>query len=471
MSGSLSLGTGSVGSGTLGSQLGLTGGLLASSLGSILATAAWRGVTFYMPNSEEIVGRRLLQLFFPGRDQYKVQDLGALEGPIRVRGLIIGDDYVIRAKRMRKALLAAGPATLVHPWWGEIRCRLLEPGRISFAENEIRLARFEAVFIREPVTPGKSGWLSSVVDTLSNLMEKADAMVDSAVLTARALLAPLVLPLALAGSVSSIISQASGVWDALTGSAPQPVQSAVAVPLATLSAGVAPPASNTDTSFADAVTGALAGVPAAIANGIGTSSGAAVAPSGQVANGTDDSTTIAAPTALALLLTGAQQLGAGAQAIAAANTAWTGALTLGLVARVVTMAQAIVAQASQTYVSQQDALASRDQMLAALSALSADITYAVSAGAGVASVMTMLDAVRAARAAVVADISSRLGRLPAVVELTLPAQISAWRIAYAVAGDDPAAVQATFDDLVARNGLRHPALAGPGTVEVLEASS
>ncbi|MBM9400384.1 DNA circularization N-terminal domain-containing protein [Gluconacetobacter azotocaptans] len=468
---SLSIGTGAIGSGTLGSQLGMTGGLLASSLGSILATAAWRGVTFYMPNSEEIVGRRLLQMFFPGLDQYKVQDLGALEGPIRVRGLIVGDDYVIRAQRMRKAFLAVGPATLVHPWWGEIRCRLLEPGRISFAENEIRLARFEAVFIREPVVKGASGWLSSIVDTLSNLMEKADALVDSAVLAAREVLAPLVLPLALAGSVSSIVSQASGVWDALTGSAPQPVQAAVAGPLATLSAGVAPPASNGSTVYADAVTGALAGVPAAIVDAIGAPAGAAVALSGVVANGAALDAAVDAPTALAILLAGADQIGAAARAIVAGSPTQMAALTLGLVARSATMAQAIAAQASQTYASQQDALASRDQVTAALDALSADIAYAVGAGAGVASVMTMQDAVRAARAAVVADISSRLGRLPAVVDVPVPAQTSAWLIAYAVAGDDPGVVQATFDDLVTRNALRHPALAGPGTVEVLEAAS
>ena len=135
-----------------------------------------------------------------------------------------------------------------------------------------------------------------------------------------------------------------------------------------------------------------------------------------------------------------------------------------------TVAQAMAAQSAVTYASQQDAIASRDTMTAALDALASDLTNVILAGAEVPTA-AMSGAIRDARAAVVADISSRLGRLPRVVAVPVPRQMSAWLIAYAVAGDTPANVAAVWDDLVSRNGLTHPALAGPGSVDVLETSS
>lgn len=55
-----------------------------------------------------------------------------------------------------------------------------------------------------------------------------------------------------------------------------------------------------------------------------------------------------------------------------------------------------------------------------------------------------------------------------VVSVPLNATLSAWTLAYAVAGDDVTQVQGVFDDLVSRNGIAHPALVGPGDIQVLE---
>ena len=457
-----------IGTGFLGSELNLLGGLGSSALRSVLSIASWRGVTFYMPEAREESGRRVVQFFFPGIDDFKAQDFGAFTGPISVRGIMIGDDYVIRANRMREALMKRGPAMLVHPWLGAIRCRLLQPASIQFSETELRFARFEAVFVREPLPKKKGGLFSKITDTLTNLLEKADALLDQGLLCVQQLLSPLAIPLALAGAVKDVVGVGFGVWDALVGAAPEPVQSASQSSLAALSSGVDMPAANTDTTYANAVSSALVGVPAAIAGVVASTQTPAIAPASLVANGAQ--TTIDATTASALLVNGAAQIGTAATEAAATSLAPAAVLALGMLARAMTMAQAIAAQVSATYASQQDALAARDRMLAALDALEADITAAVNAGAPIF-VSGLYGAVRDVRAALVADISARMGRLPKVVSVAVPQQVSAWLVAYALAGDTPDNVPALWDDLVSRNGLSHPGLAGPGALDVLEPSS
>ncbi|OUI87592.1 hypothetical protein HK19_01430, partial [Acetobacter persici] len=209
----------------------MAGGLLNGAL----SVAAWRGVTFWMPNSQDEAGRRMLQIWFPGRDDFRTQDFGAQDGPIRVSGLIIGDDYVIRAKRMRTVLMQAGNGTLVHPWWGAIKCRLVQSGSISFSDGEIRMARFQATFVRVPPDPTSKGLFARIADTLTSVLTQADALVDSAVMAMRSVLSVLTLPLALVSAVSSVVSVAHGVWDAATGStAALPVRTAASAPLAAL---------------------------------------------------------------------------------------------------------------------------------------------------------------------------------------------------------------------------------------------
>ncbi|MCW4589090.1 DNA circularization N-terminal domain-containing protein [Gluconacetobacter entanii] len=458
----------SIGTGILGSQLGLTGGLAASPLSSILSVASWRGVNFYMPNSREAAGRRVLQLYFPGRDDFRMQDFGQFDGPIQVRGILVGDDYVLRADRMRKALLAKGPATLIHPWWGALRCYLLQAGQIEFSEYEVRLARFEATFVRKPPASVSTGLFSGITDTLTNVLEQADALMDQCVLTMRGLLSPAVVPLALASAVNSTINVATGVWNAVTTSAPEPVQSATQTPLAALSAGIVAPADNADTTYADGVTDLLVNVPAAVAATVSTGTTAAIAPATQVADGSQ--TSVDPAQATALLLDGATQIGTQAQALSVKSLAPADVLVIALVARVGTVAQALATQSAVTYVSQSDAIAGRNAVTGALDDLADDLTNVIAAGADVA-LGDLSGAIRDARTAVVADISSRLGRLPKVIAVPVPRQISAWLIAYAVAGDTPSDVASVWDDLVSRNNLTHPALAGPGSVDVLETTT
>ncbi|WP_215762860.1 DNA circularization N-terminal domain-containing protein [Acetobacter sp. P1H12_c] len=456
-----------LGAGSLGSQTGALGGLLGGAVGGAMSVAAWRGVTFWMPSSQDEAGRRMLQIWFPGRDDFRTQDFGAQDGPIRVSGLIIGDDYVIRAKRMRTALMQAGNGTLVHPWWGAIKCRLVQSGSISFSDGEIRLARFQATFVRVPPDPTSKGLFARIADTLTSVLTQADALVDSAVMAMRSVLSVLTLPLALVSAVSNVVSVAHGVWDAVTGStAALPVRTAASAPLAALAGGVSVPATNSDTTYADSVATLLAGVPAAVAQSVSPTASAAIAPADAVSGVDEDD--IDPAVATTLLITAVQSLRTAGQTAAeqAADPASVRGLMLG--ATLLTAAQAVAAASSLTYASQDDALSWRDRLLAMLDDLIDDIETLAGTNGAAVPISGMLGALRDSKAAITADISERLGRLPAVIAVPVPRQMSAWLVAYAVAGDVPANVEAVWTDMVQRNGLRLPAVSGPGTVRVLK---
>nr|WP_277875924.1 DNA circularization N-terminal domain-containing protein [Acetobacter fallax] len=432
-----------------------------------MSTASWRGVTFFMPSSQSSAGRRLVQLLFPGSDTWRVQDFGKAPQTIRIRGLIIGDDYVIRAKRMAAALEKSGPATLIHPWFGTVQARLLEPASISFSDGEIRLARFEATFLREQAASTSGGLFSQIASTIDSVLTSADDLVDQATMVVQSVLSPLNVGLALAGAAQGVVSQVSGVWDALVGSSPVAVQAAALSGQTALAAGVTAPTTNADTSWADSVTEVLSDVPSSIANAAIPTDTSAVAASVAVVGDVSDDVDVT--TAVTLLLTAAVQIGAAGTAAAASSVVPGNVLALSLAARVLTVSQAMAAQTAQVYASQPDALTARDTMLAALAGVEADLDAAMSVAT--VPLMALGFSVQNARTQVTADISAQLGRLPALVTVTTGCPVNAWAVAYAVAGDTPSDVASIWDDLVTRNDLIHPALAGPGDVMVLEPSS
>lgn len=469
MSGSLS----TLGLGLSALDLGsVTGGTLGTGLlADVLTTASLGGVTFDMIDSREAAGRRLARFLFPGRpvEEQKFQDFGTIDMPMHITGYLAGDDYVLRANRMRKVLLKAGRQTFVHPWWGRLKVRVLEPGEIHFAATSLRIARFSVTLVRDPGPPSAKGLFAQITDTLTNLLEAADAIVDEATLAVQSVMSVLSIPLALSSMASSMLSQASGIFDGLIGNAPQPVQSGTAAASLRLSAGANPPTVNADTTYADAITGAFAAVPAALVDSVTTPNTSSLAPAQQhVENG--DTETVDAKTVADILLSAAVQIGAEAQTLSSTSAATAEALALGVAARALIISQLMAVWGNFDFVSGADAVLQRDQFIAAIDALLVDLENAAAAGASV-SFSGLWTSIQAVRTALITDCSWQVGRLPVVVSVAVPARISAWTIAYAVAGDDISQVQGVFDDLVARNSVAHPALVGPGTVQVLEQNS
>lgn len=125
-----------------------------------LLPAAFRGVVFYVPDARHEVGRRVIKTYFPGIDQAAFEVLGRHDGPIDLKGLYVGDDYVLRAEALRAALQAPGPGTLFHPWLGELRVIVSEPADIAFDVRELRVVRLHATF--EPASTGPAAPASTL---------------------------------------------------------------------------------------------------------------------------------------------------------------------------------------------------------------------------------------------------------------------------------------------------------------------
>lgn len=409
-----------------------------------LLDASWRGLTFAMPDSRHGAGRRLLRTLFPGRDGKASQDLGPIDAPLQIRGLVVGDDYVHRARRLEAAFRTAGPGLLVHPWLGEVLVILTEPAIFTFTQGELRAVRFQASFeFYNPRKPPPADTLSKLLDAWEDLQAEARALLA-------AVLAPIALTLAAIGAVESFCSQVVGVFDQVVG-VDNALADAARAPVAGYAAIGALPV---DATYPGAVAAVLAAPSAAI-----SATSASVLPS---AIGPGDLPTATAPIDAAIST--AALLTANALTVAlGTNTSPTGALALAQAALI--LADAISASSDLTFASQQEAEAWLARLLAAIDATAAlAITTAANQQLAAALVWRSLQRLRAA---VAADIGNIIGRLPKVQIITLNDTMPVWLVAQSLAGDTPSKVLAMYSDLVSRNAIAHPAMAGPGDIEAL----
>lgn len=81
---------------------------------------SFRGVPFVSQSNEGSGGRRIEQHEFPGRDRPWAEDLGRRGRAFTLEVFVAGSEYLAARDRLIDALEAAGPATLVHPWDGEM---------------------------------------------------------------------------------------------------------------------------------------------------------------------------------------------------------------------------------------------------------------------------------------------------------------------------------------------------------------
>ncbi len=467
-----------------GSTLSQLGSGLAGGLFSRFATlASLGGVSFAIVDSREEIGRRINRVLFPDLppSQQVFQDFGAIDSPITISGVIVGDDYVVRAQRMQKVLAKKGKLTLLHPWWGRLKVRLVAPAAINFNEQQIRVAHFQAQLVRDPDPPAKKGFFGSLFDTINALLTAADQLLDEAQGVIAGVLAIAALPLALINAVSSLISQGHGVWDSLTARAPEPVKAAISGPQTAMATSVVAPRQNLDGSYAEAVSAVLIGTPAALAASVSSADSSVVAPAatqqagassagssmmGQTATQGDDETVTGQQVA-ALLLAGAEQFGQITDRLSLSNPDPAAVLALGVAARAVIVSQLASAWSDCEFVSNQDAEALLGQIVSAVDALVNDVVAASSSRTTVA-LQPLFGRVQALRSALIADATVRLGSLPAVVDVPVVAPRSLWALCYALEGDDVSKVKDLLDDGAQRNGLFHPALTGPGTITLLE---
>lgn len=440
---------------TLGDAAALLGG---TSPGDLLADGSFRGVRFSVRSSTDAMGRRVVPYLYPGVDQASYPDLGALDGGIRIEGLIVGPDMVPRADRLRAAFRAPGPGLLSHPWLGVLRVQLIEPAEFAVADNALGEVHFRAAFVlADPPAP-------PAIDTLGAMLDAADAVLDAVDLVYSRVLSLIRLPAALVAGVEALLAVAASCWGGLLPGAPDAVGAAIAAPLAAIGPGaLAAPTGNVDTSWALAVSSQLGAVPGAVASVVGVGE-PAIGPGASAAASDVDPRAVTT-----LLLSAAAEFATQAASVLVTGGAQGAALAvLAAGCQAQALAQGAASAGAIAYTSQDDAVVWRTRLLAALEAHSATLDAIAAAGGQVQELWT---AAAALGDAVTRDIDADLGRLPAVVRVWLAEPVSVWQLALWLAGDAPATMADVVADLVARNDIRHPAIVPAGWIETLRATT
>lgn len=440
-------------SGALSAISSVAGGGLASSLLGLTRTAAWRGVIFDMLDSKHSAGRRWAQFLFPGRPDTLQEDLGAMDGPIEVNALLIGDDWLSRQKRLQAACKAAGPGTLIHPWLGELKVTLVAPAEFGFDHQRQLVCNvtlhFQIWQERKPSAP----------TTLGGLLDAIDGAIDSAELFVAGVVAPLGDALALVAQAQSVLSRVSGVWDGLLGSSPYAsgrdgngaLTLAAPAPLDALSGGVALLGT---TDLAVQTTGLLEAVPASLSLAADSAADPAIGP-GPLEIAPAPS---ADPRAAAQLMLAALPLLQPVSGDQPMNVALLQA------ARVQAVTEAARASSGTEWDSRNKAVTWRGTIDTALAGVQAELAIAggMSPSAGAA-----WRALRDVRTAWARDMTEVIGRLAPVQYVAIATPLSAWTIALASAGDTPSAIRPALLDFVRRNGIRHPGRVLPGQYELV----
>ena len=420
----------------------LAGGFYAD----LMLDASIGGFPFSVINLKTEDGRRIQAVLFPGQDRKAFQDLGQLDGEIVFTGLMVGDDAVHQAERLRNVFQRVGTMTLDHPFF-DTTIQVVATKAVAIEQDvkELRVARFTATVERWlPRDPPDVDTLQGILDALADLQTQVRSWL-------RSVLRPLGMVLAVIGFVDQLAQTVRGTWDTLAGAAANTSLKSILAPF-TASLGLV----NTlpiDSAYPDAVADRMAAPSAAVAAAGTPDKPAAVAPGGSLVT----------PDAVDPRVTTALLLSAAATMAPADTTVPGSAVTLAAMAYA--LGDAVLAASDIPFQSQQDALSWQ-----------ARLNLALDQAAGLAAQYAQTDPINAGpvwrallalRAALAADMTATIGRLPAVKVFISPAAMPVWLLAMHLSGDTPDRLVAVYRDLLTRNDIAHPAFAPAGKLEVL----
>lgn len=113
-----------------------------------LQAASFRGVAFeYRSDDLSGIGRRNQPNDYPKRDQGYVEDMGRGTERIDIEAILIGKDYLAQLDELLKALRAAGPGELVHPFYGRLQVMADASGRVRHSFEDGGMCAVSMSFI------------------------------------------------------------------------------------------------------------------------------------------------------------------------------------------------------------------------------------------------------------------------------------------------------------------------------------
>ena len=403
-----------------------------------LRPASFRGVAFEVESHSESGGRRVELHEYPLRDTPYAEDLGKKAGKWQIEAFLVNgkSGYAERRDKLREALNASGPGTLIHPYLGELSVSV-DGYSLKETTREGGYCTFSISFVEagQPVEPDVEK------DTAANVLDKAEAAKEAATAGFLGEYMPLLEDLeGLAGKVPALLSEATAF---------------LGTPLSILSR--AQSAASSVLALPDRLASRILGYLGTIRQlgGIATSGlkmNALTALLGKKSAGTASSWLVTSNGVIAGIVgetswpqAGGGSIGGGTPspetpgvvASTVANRAETPLIDLIAAGSVI---EAAIESADADYGTADDALASRDAVLEAI-----DEVQRANCSDAVFTALSEL------AAAVNEDLTTRGAELPKLGSATLFMSMPALAASYRLYGDVGQA-----DAIVARNRIRHP---------------
>ena len=403
-----------------------------------LRPASFRGVAFEVESHSESGGRRGELHEYPLRDTPYAEDLGKKAGKWQIEAFLVNgkSGYAERRDKLREALNASGPGTLIHPYLGELSVSV-DGYSLKETTREGGYCTFSISFVEagQPVEPDVEK------DTAANVLDKAEAAKEAATAGFLDEYMPLLEDLeGLAGKVPALLSEATAF---------------LGTPLSILSR--AQSAASSVLALPDRLASRILGYLGTIRQlgGIATSGlkmNALTALLGKKSAGTASSWLVTSNGVIAGIVgetswpqAGGGSIGGGTPspetpgvvASTVANRAETPLIDLIAAGAVI---EAAIESADADYGTADDALASRDAVLEAI-----DEVQRANCSDAVFTALSEL------AAAVNEDLTTRGAELPKLGSATLSMSMPALAASYRLYGDVGQA-----DSIVARNRIRHP---------------
>lgn len=148
-----------------------------------IQAASFRGVPFQVYMSGGELGRSTALHVFPNGSAPYPEDLGKAPQFYDVQGFVSGSSYMTQRDALEEAFQQPGPGTLVHPWYGSLYVALAGPVRTQHSAADGGLWQFQARFVRVEKPGGLTGspnLLDMVAESVSAVAERAQALADSA---------------------------------------------------------------------------------------------------------------------------------------------------------------------------------------------------------------------------------------------------------------------------------------------------
>jgi hypothetical protein len=129
---------------------------IASTIDSLLngiREASFRGVPFGVLDASDSRGRNVVIHEFPQKDQIYVEDMGRAQRKISLTAFQVGPDYASKRDALIAALEEPGPGTLVHPWLGSFYVNLISQATITHSGGTVGYCEFKLEFVEADEAP------------------------------------------------------------------------------------------------------------------------------------------------------------------------------------------------------------------------------------------------------------------------------------------------------------------------------